>query len=192
MKPRFSQSISPEDRAPPSELLGLVAPTKDGAANKKKRKENKAVAVEEVHIEKRASSLDIAPSTVRKSSRPGIWRSASDKPKMSISPDIAPTRQDLPNAMAASATHRRARLRSPWSCSLLTLASTVLAALIAFVMIQSFLTRQRDPKGCAMSYMRPAFAKFSDFDTEHTRFASKYSLYLYREVGVDEDTRVSA
>ena len=41
-----------------------------------------------------------------------------------------------------------------------------------------------------MSYMRPAFTRFSDFDTEHTRFASKYSLYLYREGGVDEDTRV--
>ncbi len=41
-----------------------------------------------------------------------------------------------------------------------------------------------------MSMMRPAFAKFSDFDTEHTRFASKYSLYLYREGGIDEDTMV--
>ena len=41
-----------------------------------------------------------------------------------------------------------------------------------------------------MSYMRAMFAPFSDFDTEHTRFASKYSLYLYREGGVDEDTRV--
>ena len=38
--------------------------------------------------------------------------------------------------------------------------------------------------------MRPAFAKLEDFDTEHTRFASKYSVYLYREVMVDEDTRV--
>lgn len=43
-----------------------------------------------------------------------------------------------------------------------------------------------------MSYMRPYFAKYSDFDTEHTRFATKYSLYLYREGGVDEDTRVSS
>lgn len=41
-----------------------------------------------------------------------------------------------------------------------------------------------------MSYMMPSFARFSDFDTEYTRFASKYSLYLYREGGVDEDTRV--
>lgn len=41
-----------------------------------------------------------------------------------------------------------------------------------------------------MSYMRPSFAKLKDFDTEHTRFASKYSVYLYREEMVDEDTKV--
>lgn len=34
-----------------------------------------------------------------------------------------------------------------------------------------------------MSYMRPSYVKYSDFDTEHTRFATKYSLYLYREQG---------
>lgn len=36
-----------------------------------------------------------------------------------------------------------------------------------------------------MSYMRPSYIHFSEFDTEHTRFASKYSLYLYREQGID-------
>ena len=57
-------------------------------------------------------------------------------------------------------------------------------------MAQSFMTRQLDTKGCEMSYMRPIFQEFDDFDTEHTRFASKYSLYLYREGGIDEDSRV--
>ncbi|KAK5002791.1 GPI inositol deacylase, partial [Elasticomyces elasticus] len=85
---------------------------------------------------------------------------------------------------------QRMRSRSPWSCSILTLATTLLSAALLGVIAQSFLSRQIDPKGCAMSYMRAAFAKFSDFDTEHTRFASKYSLYLYREGGIDEDTRV--
>ena len=41
-----------------------------------------------------------------------------------------------------------------------------------------------------MSYMRPSYAKLSDFDTEHTRLASKYSLYLYREQGIDHDVKV--
>lgn len=41
-----------------------------------------------------------------------------------------------------------------------------------------------------MSYMRPSYVHFSEFDTEHTRFATKYSLYLYREQGVDEEDKV--
>lgn len=41
-----------------------------------------------------------------------------------------------------------------------------------------------------MSYMRPSFIHYKDFDTEHTRFASKYSLYLYREEGLDDGSMV--
>lgn len=93
------------------------------------------------------------------------------------------------DSMVNTTHQRRKRPRSPWSCSTLTLFATALASFMAFVIVQSFLTRQLDSKGCAMSYMAPAFAKFSDFDTEHTRFASKYSLYLYRERGIDEDTK---
>ena len=82
------------------------------------------------------------------------------------------------------------RRRSPWRYSLLILITTALAGGLVFMIVHSLLTRQLDTKGCAMSYMDPAYARLTDFDTEHTRFASKYSLYLYREVGVDEDTRV--
>jgi GPI inositol-deacylase len=85
---------------------------------------------------------------------------------------------------------RRPRLRSPWSCSPLTLVTTLLGMLSLASIIHSFISRQLDTKGCRMSYMRPSFAKLSDFDTEHTRFASKYSVYLYREGMVDEDTKV--
>jgi hypothetical protein len=72
----------------------------------------------------------------------------------------------------------------------LTLATSISAIVLLLTIANSFLHLQQDPKGCAMSYMVPMFARFSDFDTEHTRFASKYSLYMYREGGVDEDTRV--
>ena len=85
---------------------------------------------------------------------------------------------------------RRSKLRSPWSCSLLTLVTTALAMLSLFAIIHSFASRQLDSKGRRMSYMRPSFAKLSNFDTEHTRFASKYSVYLYREGMIDEDTKV--
>ncbi|KAK3709381.1 GPI inositol deacylase [Vermiconidia calcicola] len=98
--------------------------------------------------------------------------------------------KEAPDGAAEQHRHSRARMRSPWRCSLLTLATSACSILLLLAIVHSFLTRQLDPKGCAMSYMRPAFAHLSDFDTEHTRFASKYSLYLYREGGVDEDTRV--
>ena len=84
----------------------------------------------------------------------------------------------------------RQRLRNPWACSPYTLVTTLAAFAVMFLMAQSFLTRQLDVKGCGMSYMRPKYSRYTDFDTEHTRFASKYSLYLYREGGLDEDTRV--
>lgn len=84
----------------------------------------------------------------------------------------------------------RMRLRNPWACSPCTLTTTLLGLVALFLMAQSFMTRQLDTKGCEMSYMRPIFHHFDDFDTEHTRFATKYSLYLYREGGIDDDSRV--
>lgn len=37
--------------------------------------------------------------------------------------------------------------------------------------------------------MSPTFIRMLEFDTEHTRFASKYNLFLYREEGVDPYTQ---
>lgn len=92
----------------------------------------------------------------------------------------------------AEAQDRRWRLRllNPWASSIYTLVTTAFGFAALFLMVQSFLTKQLDVKGCDMSYMRPMYSKFDDFDTEHTRFASKYSLYLYREWGIDEEFTV--
>jgi hypothetical protein len=40
--------------------------------------------------------------------------------------------------------------------------------------------------------MRPSFVKQSNFDSEMTRFAGKYTLYLYREKGADSSDQVRA
>ncbi len=85
----------------------------------------------------------------------------------------------------------RLRTRSPWSCSVFTLTATLSALLFLVFIFHSFVTRQSDSKGCDMYYTRSMFFNFADFDTEHTRFASKYSLHLYREVGFDEDPKVA-
>ena len=86
---------------------------------------------------------------------------------------------------------RRSRLRSPWKSSLLTLVTTAGSIILLLSILNSFFTRHLDPKGCKNCLMRPIFGKFEGFDTEHTRFASKYSLHLYREGGVNEDMTAS-
>ena len=85
---------------------------------------------------------------------------------------------------------RHSRTRNPWSCSFLTISVTFLAVVFFIAIVHAFLTRQLDSKGCDMCWSRPIYFKFSDFDTEHTRFASKYHLYLHREGGFDEDPKV--
>lgn len=123
-------------------------------------------------VEARDGSLD------RKSAR------ATDLPVIAMSSKEAHSGEKMPE------TRRSGRSRSPWSISLLTVITTGIALLALATIVHSFSNRQTDNKGCRMSYMRPSFAKLSDFDTEHTRFASKYSVYLYREGMVDEDTKV--
>ncbi|KAF3942279.1 hypothetical protein ABW19_dt0204004 [Dactylella cylindrospora] len=86
-------------------------------------------------------------------------------------------------------TSRRPRLRSVWHCGLLLLWITVCSLLGLFLIYHSSTNRQLDQKGCRMSYMRPSYARLEDFDTEHTRFASKYSVYLYREENVDDTSK---
>lgn len=144
--------------------------------------------------------LDRRKSTVARSRRPSNtnWKPASSRngsveKKSTRSLDISVTAISSKDAQMTDKmpeTRRPSRLRSPWSISLLTLCTTAIALLTLASIVHSFSSRQLDTKGCRMSYMRPSFAKLSDFDTEHTRFASKYSVYLYREGMVDEDTKV--
>ncbi|KAJ9654062.1 GPI inositol deacylase [Neophaeococcomyces mojaviensis] len=81
---------------------------------------------------------------------------------------------------------QKCRAQDPFSWPPLVLITTALALLSLTFIVQSSLKRQVDPQGCIMSMMSPTYLKLSGFDTEHSRFASKYSLYLYREEGVDE------
>ncbi|KAF3179124.1 GPI inositol deacylase [Orbilia oligospora] len=84
---------------------------------------------------------------------------------------------------------RRPRLRSVWHCGFLILSVTVCSLLGLASIFHSSTNLQMDQKGCRMSYMRPSYARLEDFDTEHSRFASKYSIYLYREENVDDTSK---
>lgn len=83
----------------------------------------------------------------------------------------------------------RVRIR-PRGCSLVSFILACLSVAFLGIVAHSFLNLQRDPKGCKMSFMYPSYAKLNDFDTEHTRFATKYSLYLYREQNMDVSMEV--
>ncbi|KAG7661278.1 BST1 [[Candida] subhashii] len=43
-----------------------------------------------------------------------------------------------------------------------------------------------DAPGCRQAWMSPSYARIKGFDESHTKFASKYSLYLYREQWKDK------
>ncbi|PTB64042.1 PGAP1-domain-containing protein [Trichoderma citrinoviride] len=94
------------------------------------------------------------------------------------SPSMTTTKQP-PSAASG------ARGRGLWFLSLLCFFVATAGVGLLVAIFRSLTTRQIEPKGCRMSYMRPSYIHFSEFDTEHTRFASKYSLYLYREQGID-------
>jgi hypothetical protein len=102
--------------------------------------------------------------------------------------EVAP--KGMKKSLETGLLGRRPQWKSPWAISLVALVASIIGIGFLFGVVHSSGARQIDPKGCRMSYMRPSYAKFSDFDTEHTRLASKYSLYLYREQGVDHDTKV--
>lgn len=122
----------------------------------------------------------------------GLTPLSSNRPDPAASPKTQPllVPSHGVDKMPEPRNWRLSRAHSPWSCSLLTIGITVSAAVLFLSIVHAFLTRQLDSKGCDMCWSRPIYFKFSDFDTEHTRFASKYHLYLHREGGFDEDPTV--
>jgi GPI inositol-deacylase len=170
------------------ELAKLQKPSTPVGKNDITQELDRRKSIEKRHVtarSRRPSNTNWKPAEVRNGSL------ETDKTLQATIISVPPVEVTAVDKMPESRLHtRRSRFRNPWATSLLTLVTTTLAVLSIFLISHSFLTRQLDPKGCRMSYMRPAFAKLEDFDTEHTRFASKYSVYLYREQMVDEDTKV--
>jgi GPI inositol-deacylase len=83
---------------------------------------------------------------------------------------------------------RSARYASAWSASRLALAVAAAGLLGLLAILHGFVHRDAGPDGCAVPGMRPSYVRLRGFDAEHTRFAAKYSLFLYREEGLDPYT----
>ncbi|KAE8150195.1 PGAP1-domain-containing protein [Aspergillus avenaceus] len=136
---------------------------------------------------------DATGASTPRSRNSSMWRTPSSSstslvPDGKSSPAIMPlTSQRLPMETLPDSSHRfrPSRLRSPWPCSILTAITTLFASVFLFFILRSFSLRHTGGDGCGIPVMSPTFIRMVGFDTEHTRFASKYNLYLYREGGVD-------
>lgn len=116
-----------------------------------------------------------------------LWIPPRDRDREPLDATPTPTKE----GMEDTRSYKSSRVRSAWLCSLSTLTVILFSAFLLWVSITSFTDLQCDSKGCRMPRMSPVYIREKDFDTEHTRFASKYSLYLYREHNVDIDYPVS-
>lgn len=81
-----------------------------------------------------------------------------------------------------------------WSCTntyatmIHRVVGVVLGAFTAIAIFACFRASiqapgQLSPQGCRMSYMSPSYILQSDFNASWTSLSGRYSLWLYREVG---------
>ncbi|PIA19266.1 PGAP1-domain-containing protein [Coemansia reversa NRRL 1564] len=72
-------------------------------------------------------------------------------------------------------------LRAFWATIILIMVSAVLGLLAA----HSYFHGQTDAPNCAMSYSRPQYIEQTEFGRSWTRYSTKYTLFLYREGGIN-------
>lgn len=159
-------------------------------------------------LDSRPSGLKSRPLSTRVAHRPSNldWNQAASSngnghasakpvtssPPLSQSPTLPATSSGMGHPKQSPPARHRSygRRFGTWSISLFALCTAALGLLLLGGIVHSLVTRQQDVKGCRMSYMRPSYIHLREFDTEHTRFATKYSLHLYREEGLDDETKV--
>ncbi|KAJ2395390.1 GPI inositol deacylase, partial [Coemansia sp. RSA 2603] len=110
---------------------------------------------------------------------------------------ILSTPSSLPSPSLGSQTHSNAEPEdsnhraNPRPLFTMVRTHSPLLALLLFTVTfglltaRSYFSAQPDTPSCVMSYSRPRFIEQMHFDSNWTRFATKYRLYLYREGGYD-------
>ena len=73
-----------------------------------------------------------------------------------------------------------------------SMLSTLLGLITAFTLFTCFRASTQtpgllSPQGCRMSYMSPSYILQSGFNASWTSLSGRYSLWLYREVGWDNN-----
>ena len=67
------------------------------------------------------------------------------------------------------------------------LGLTTAIAIFACFRASTQTSGQLSPQGCRMSYMSPSYILQTGFDASWTSLSGRYSLWLYREVGWDNN-----
>ncbi|KAM3518287.1 hypothetical protein NHJ13051_008300 [Beauveria bassiana] len=143
-------------------------------------------------IDRRPSNLDWSHSVSVNGNGPASAKPVAPSPPLSQSPTLPATSSGMSHFKQSPPARNRSRGPhfGTWSISFFALATAALGLLLLGGIVHSLVSRQQDAKGCRMSYMRPSYTHFREFDTEHTRFATKYSLHLYREQGLDDEVKL--
>ncbi|KAJ5760029.1 hypothetical protein N7520_007185 [Penicillium odoratum] len=129
-------------------------------------------------------------SSTPRSRNSSLWRTPSSQPSNDTKPmPLGSPRLPMEAPSPEGRRARQSRQRSPWSSSILTVCTTFVAVAFLLSILRSFTGRHTGGDGCGVPMMSPTFIRMVEFDTEHTRFASKYNLFLYREEGVDPYTQ---
>lgn len=78
------------------------------------------------------------------------------------------------------------KLFSKVSCLSLSVLCVLTIALMLISSVSFNYKEHQDAASCRMSYMSPSYVLLDSFNQNYTRHHSKYSLYLYREKGIDD------
>lgn len=76
--------------------------------------------------------------------------------------------------------------------SLVFLAAFSLLCVLTFYRAGLDIVKTLSPQGCRMSWMSPSYVLQPEFNHSWTPLASRYSLFLYREVGWEGPHEVCA
>lgn len=139
---------------------------------------------------RRPSSLNWKPSNDRNGRNDQAREDTQTATALKPTSLAAPSTPDMALARTPTQSPSPNRRTNRPRFSIVVLLVSALGIALLISILRSLVTSQLDPKGCRMSYMRPSYVRFTEFDTEHTRFATKYSLYLYREQGVEPADKV--
>lgn len=139
---------------------------------------------EPLHSNRESNTVTAPCLYVDRSPMDAHVHSRNSSPATSPSPPSSPNTRARPRILASS---YRFTSNTRFIISMLVLVSFASLAII----LDSFTNHQRDVSGCQEIYMRPTYIRQSGFDSEMTRFAGKYALYLYREKDVDLSDQVN-